>query len=147
VNGPTRLFKHELLPNGGFTDPDHAGVGLTEAAAREQHPDCLVAVEHYADLDRAIIDHQTVGFLKLIVEPQSRAIIGAHAAGENAVEVIQAVATAMAAHITVDTLAGIELAYPTYTAIIGQAASQLAPATGHASLRPVAHPQSEPSHG
>jgi glutathione reductase (NADPH) len=138
VRGPTQTFKHDLLPNGGFTDPDHAGVGLTEAQAREQHPDCLVAVAHFADLDRAIIDNRTTGFLKLIVDRETMLVIGAHAAGEHAVEVIQAVATAMAAEVKATTLAGIELAYPTYTAIVGMAASQLAPKAGHATVRPIA---------
>lgn len=134
VRGPSLKFDHVLLPNGGFTDPDHAGVGLTEAQAREQKLDIAVAVAQYADLDRAIIDNQTAGFLKLIVDRQSELVIGAHAAGENAVEVIQAVATAMAADAKVSTLAGVELAYPTYTALIGAAASQLVPEIGYAAM-------------
>lgn len=137
VNGPKLTFKHELLPNGGFTDPDHAGVGLIEDEARKQYSDVAVAVAQYADLDRAIIDNRTTGFLKLIVDRQSDLVVGAHAAGENAVEVIQAVATAMAAGVNVSTLAGIELAYPTYTAIIGAAASELAPQAGRATVRPI----------
>jgi glutathione reductase (NADPH) len=140
VRGPTMPFKHGLMPSGGFTDPDHAGVGLTEEQAREQYPDCLVAVAHFADLDRAIIDNRKVGFLKLIIDREKMLVIGAHAAGEHAVEVIQAVATAMAAEVKATTLAGIELAYPTYTAIIGMAASQLAPETGQATVRPIARP-------
>ena len=34
---------HHLLPSGGFTDPDYAGVGLTEAEARARDPKCIVA--------------------------------------------------------------------------------------------------------
>lgn len=135
VRGHNLPFEHTLLPNGGFTDPDHAGVGITEEQAREKQLDYAVAVAHYADLDRAIIDNRTAGFLKLLVDRQTKLVIGAHAAGENAVEVIQAVATAMAADAKASTLAGVELAYPTYTAIIGAAASQLAPEIGHAAMR------------
>ncbi len=137
VRGPRLPFKHELLPNGGFTDPDHAGVGLIEDEARKQYADVAVAVAQYADLDRAIIDNRTVGFLKLIVDRKTDLVVGAHAAGENAVEVIQAVATAMAAGVSASTLAAIELAYPTYTAIIGAAASELAPKAGRATVRPI----------
>jgi glutathione reductase (NADPH) len=139
VKGPKIKFKHELLPSGGFTDPDHAGVGLTEDDARKQYSDVAVAMSHYADLDRAIIDNRTTGFLKLIVDRSSDLVVGAHAAGENAVEVIQAVATAMAAQVTASKLASIELAYPTYTAIIGAAASQVAPQNGQANMRPLVH--------
>jgi len=135
VRGPTLEFEHRLLPNGGFTDPDHAGVGLTEDEARDQKRDYVAAVAHYADLDRAIIDNREAGFLKLLVDKQSDTIIGAHAAGENAVEVIQAVATAMAANANISALAGIELAYPSYAAILGAAASQLVPDISYAAMR------------
>lgn len=137
VQGPSLQFKHDLMPNGGFTDPDHAGVGLVEEAARKQFPDTAVVVARYADLDRAIIDNRTVGFLKLIVDRSTDLVVGAHAAGENAVEVIQAVATAMVAGVKASRLAEIELAYPTYTAIVGAAASQLSPTSGRATVRPL----------
>jgi pyruvate/2-oxoglutarate dehydrogenase complex dihydrolipoamide dehydrogenase (E3) component len=118
-------YRHELLPSGGFTDPDHAGVGLTEAQARTQGLDILIGLERYEHLDRAIIDHRPVGFMKLIADRESGRVIGAHATGENAVELIQGLAMAMAAGVNVQTLAGVRLAYPTYSAIIGQAAQQM----------------------
>ena len=45
--------------------------------------------------------------------------------GEQAVEVVQLVAAGMAAGLRVEQLAELELAYPTYTAIVGLAARQL----------------------
>lgn len=125
VLGPTRTVRHALLPSGGFTDPDHAGVGLTEHEARERDRDCLVAYVPYAEMERAIIDSRTTGFLKLIADRRRSMLLGAHAAGENAVEVIQAVTTAMAAGVDVATLGRVEFAYPTYTAIVGAAAKRL----------------------
>jgi hypothetical protein len=72
-----------------------------------------------------VIDGQTDGFCKLIVSRQSRHILGAHAVGEQAVEVVQMVAAGMAAGLHVEQLARLELAYPTFTAIVGLAARQL----------------------
>jgi pyruvate/2-oxoglutarate dehydrogenase complex dihydrolipoamide dehydrogenase (E3) component len=125
VNGASLEFKRDSLPSGGFTDPDHAGVGVTEAQARDSGLEHVVGVARYADLERAIIDGRTPGFLKLIAERESGRIIGAHGTGENAVEVMQAVASAMAAQATAATLAGVRFAYPTYTAIVGEAARKL----------------------
>jgi pyruvate/2-oxoglutarate dehydrogenase complex dihydrolipoamide dehydrogenase (E3) component len=124
VFGAKLEFDRHSLPSGGFTDPDHAGVGVSEARARDNGLDCVVAVARYSDLERAIIDSRTAGFLKLIADKTGR-IIGANGTGENAVEVMQAVATAMAAGATAATLAGVRFAYPTYTAIIGEAARKL----------------------
>ncbi|AZS37870.1 Glutathione amide reductase [Microbacterium lemovicicum] len=120
-----RRTPHHLLPAGGFTDPDYAGVGLTEEQARGRDAQCIVATARYSDLERAVIDDRGVGFLKLIADNRRELILGAHAVGENAVEVIQSVTTAMAAGIDVATLAGVKFAYPTYSAIIGNAARGL----------------------
>ncbi|WP_407343237.1 dihydrolipoyl dehydrogenase family protein [Pengzhenrongella phosphoraccumulans] len=116
---------HSVLPAGGFTDPDYGQVGLTEDQALARHPGALSATVPYARVDRAVIDQRTTGFLKLVSTPDNRRLLGAHAVGEEALEVIQAVAVAMAAGADVATLASMEFAYPTYTSIIGLAAAAL----------------------
>jgi pyruvate/2-oxoglutarate dehydrogenase complex dihydrolipoamide dehydrogenase (E3) component len=125
VKGSRQIYRRDLLPSGGFTDPDHAGVGLTEAQARAQNLEFVMTLEHYEHLDRAIIDNRRAGFMKLIVARDSGTLIGAHATGENAVELIQGLALAMASGATVQTLSSVRLAYPTYSAIIGQAARSI----------------------
>ncbi len=125
VLGGERVYQHEIVPHGGFTDPEYASVGLTEHQARENH-DCAVAVVPYSDLDRGVIDGRTEGFCKLIVSRSSRRVLGAHIVGEQAVEVVQIVATAMRANMPVEDLADVELAYPTFTSIVGIAARQIA---------------------
>jgi len=125
VLGANRRTPHHLLPAGGFTDPDYAGVGLTEEQARARDPRCVVSLVPYSTLDRAVIDDRERGFLKLIADRRRELILGAHAVGENAVEVIQAVTTAMAAGADVATLAKVKFAYPTYSAVIGMAARGL----------------------
>ncbi|TFC37176.1 NAD(P)/FAD-dependent oxidoreductase [Cryobacterium sp. TMT2-42-4] len=125
VLGANRRTPHHLLPAGGFTDPDYAGVGFTEEEARARDPHCVVATVPYAELDRAVIDGREPGFLKLIADRRRELILGAHATGENAVEVIQSVTTAMAAGVDVATLARVRFAYPTYSAVIGLTARRL----------------------
>jgi pyruvate/2-oxoglutarate dehydrogenase complex dihydrolipoamide dehydrogenase (E3) component len=125
VLGTNRRTPHHLLPAGGFTDPDYAGVGLTEVEARARDPLCVVATVPYAHLDRAVIDDRERGFLMLISDRRRELILGAHAVGENAIEVVQSVTTAIAAGVDVATLAHVRFAYPTYSAIIGLAARSL----------------------
>jgi pyruvate/2-oxoglutarate dehydrogenase complex dihydrolipoamide dehydrogenase (E3) component len=125
VLGANRRTPHHLLPAGGFTDPDYAGVGLTEPECRERDPRCVVSRVEYSELERAVIDDRERGFLLLIADRRRELILGAHAVGENAVEVIQSVTTAMAAGVDVATLASVKFAYPTYSAVIGLAARRL----------------------
>ena len=52
--------------------------------------------------------------------------LGAHIVGEQAVEVVQLAAAAMRAGMPpVEQLAGLELAYPTFTSVVGLAACQV----------------------
>jgi pyruvate/2-oxoglutarate dehydrogenase complex dihydrolipoamide dehydrogenase (E3) component len=113
-----------VVPHGGFTDPEYGSVGLAEAAARSEPGGCVVATVPYADLERAVIDCHGDGFAKLVVSRSTRQILGAHVVGEQAVEVVQLAAAAMAAEQPVERLAGLELAYPTFTAIVGLAARE-----------------------
>ena len=131
-------YSHQIVPHGGFTDPEYGSVGLTEAAARAAH-DCAVAVVPYADLDRAVVDGYTEGFCKLIVSRTSSQILGAHVVGEQAVEVVQLVAAGMAAGTRIEQIAQLELAYPTYTGIVGLAARQLVRELGIVALAPEWH--------
>lgn len=125
ILGVERVDENQLVPHGGFTDPEYASVGLTEAQAREKY-DCAVAVIPYSDMDRAVIDGHDVGFCKMIVDRQTRLVVGAHVVGEQAVEVVHIVAATMAGKLPVEQLASLEFAYPTFAAVIGLAARQLA---------------------
>ncbi len=133
VLGPYRRFAHEIVPSGSFTDPEYASVGLTEAQARQQY-DCAVAVIHYDDLLRPVVDAHPEGFCKLIVERPHRYILGAHVIGEYSVEIIQMVAACMASGMRVEQLAELQLAYPTFTEAVGMAAQKLVRELGLAPL-------------
>lgn len=140
VLGAGQPTRHQVVPHGGFTDPEYASVGLTEAEARAQHDAggdaYLSAVVPYAHLDRAVIDQRTEGFCKIIVSAESHRVLGAHIVGEQALEAIHLVAAGMAADIWIEQLAELELAYPTYTAIVGLAARSLVRELGVMPLAP-----------
>jgi dihydrolipoamide dehydrogenase len=129
-------YKHQIVPHGGFTDPEYGSVGLTEDKAKELELDCVIAAVPYANLDRAVIDGHPEGFCKLIASQETHRILGAHVVGEQALEVIQLVAASMASGTWVEQLAELEIAYPTYTAIIGLAARQLMTKLGVMPLSP-----------
>ncbi len=124
VLGRKRTHEHRVVPHGGFTDPEYGSVGLSEPKASEQH-DIVVATVPFADLDRAVIDGRGEGFCKLIVSRETHAILGAHVVGEQAVEIVHIVAALMEAHSTIERLAQLEIAYPTFAAVVGLAARQI----------------------
>jgi pyruvate/2-oxoglutarate dehydrogenase complex dihydrolipoamide dehydrogenase (E3) component len=136
VLGGEHGYRHEIVPHGGFTDPEYASVGLTESRARSEGHDYAVTVVPYAELDRGVIDGHAEGFCKLLVDRPSRRVLGAHIVGEQAVEVVQIVATAMRAGMTVEQLADVEFAYPTFTTIVGIAARRILRELGLVAVSP-----------
>jgi dihydrolipoamide dehydrogenase len=123
VQGPTMTVLEGAAPIGSFTDPEYAQVGMTETQARAAG-DVIVAKVCFDSTTRTIIDGRTNGFCKLIVDRQTRQILGCHVVGERAVEVTQVAAVAMTGRMRVDDLARVPLSFPTYAGVLGRVAAQ-----------------------
>ena len=143
VLGTHRVFSHELVPTGSFTDPEFGAVGLTEVQARENY-DCDVAVARYADMVRPVADGHPTGFCKLIVERRHRYILGAHVIGEYSAEVIQMVAACMAGNMRIEQVADLHPAFPTFTEAVMVAAQQIVRQLGIAPMAPIWGDRSDP---
>ena len=124
VRGPIMTVPKQPAPIGSFTDPEYSQVGLTEAKARQTH-DVVAAVINFDSTTRTIIDGRTNGFCKLIVDRQTREILGCHVVGERAVEIAQLAAIAMSGRLRVDDLAQVPLSFPTYAGVLGRVAAKL----------------------
>ena len=79
------------IPAAVFTSPEVARVGLTEAEAGP----CEVVLYPLADLDRAIAEGRTEGFVKVMTRKGSDRILGVTVLGANAAEVLAEFALAM----------------------------------------------------
>ena len=77
-----------------------------------------------------------MGLCKLIVSPENHRILGAHVVGEQALEIVHMAAAGMAAGMWVEQLADLQIAYPTYTAVIGLAARKITRQLGVVPLTP-----------
>lgn len=118
-----------LCPTGGFTEPEYARVGPTEAQARTAH-DVLVSLVRFDETARTIIDDRKAGFCKLLVERGTHKMLGCHVVGERAVEIVQIVAIAMSSNVLIDDLVRVPLSFPTYTGILVRAAYRAAEQLG-----------------
>ena len=84
VLGATMTVLEGAAPIGSFTDPEYAQVGLTEKQALAAG-EIVVAKICFDSTTRTIIDGRTSGFCKLIIDSQTRQILGCHVVGERAV--------------------------------------------------------------
>jgi pyruvate/2-oxoglutarate dehydrogenase complex dihydrolipoamide dehydrogenase (E3) component len=118
VHGAQLPATDHLIPAGSFTDPEYASVGLTERKARETH-NVITAVSYYRASVRAMIDGQSTGLCKLIVDQDTSEILGCHVVGEQATNVVQVASMALAAGMRrVDDLARAAVSFPTYAEIL-----------------------------
>ena len=87
---PLKMFKCSLenIPRAIFTDPEIASIGITEQQAITRNIEHQVITFPMDDIDRAITDNATEGFIKVITAGNSDKILGVCIVGEHASELI-----------------------------------------------------------
>jgi len=110
------------VPRPIYTDPEVAAVGLTEAEARDRHgEDVVVGRFPWAANGRALMQSETVGWVKTIHESRYGELLGLVIVGPHATELIEVGRVAIDAESTIETLATGMTAHPTLTEAIKEA--------------------------
>jgi dihydrolipoamide dehydrogenase len=111
------------VPRPIYTDPEIAGVGLTEAEARERYGDEQVAVGRFpwAANARAVMSGETTGWVKSIHETTYGELLGVVIVGPHATELIEAAVVALDAEATVETVADGMAPHPTLSEALKEA--------------------------
>jgi mercuric reductase len=119
-----READYSAIPTAIFTDPELAGVGKTEAAAREEGLEVEVVTHPLAAVTRAQYTGATHGLYKVVFERGSRRVVGIHVVNRAASEIVQGLAVAMNLGATVDDLASVHHTYPSLGEGVKAAAEQ-----------------------
>jgi dihydrolipoyl dehydrogenase len=110
------------VPRPIYTDPEIASVGLTEAEAREQHgDDVAVGFFPWVANARAVMQNETVGWVKSIHERRYGELLGLVMIGPHVTDLIEAGVVALDAEATVETVADGMAAHPTLSEAIKEA--------------------------
>jgi dihydrolipoamide dehydrogenase len=110
------------VPRPIYTDPEIAGVGLTEAEAREQYgDDVAVGVFPWVANARAVMQNETVGWVKSIHETRYGELLGLVMVGPHVTDLVEAGVVALDAEATVETVADGMCAHPTLSEAIKEA--------------------------
>ena len=105
---------YSYLPTAIFTDPELAGLGLTEQEAIEQGLDVDTAVKELTNVTRAKFLGARHGLYKLVFEQQSRRVVGVHVVSRGASDVVQSLALALRYGATIEDFARVHHTYPSY---------------------------------
>jgi mercury(II) reductase len=117
LNGDCERYDAGAMPTVTFTDPEVAGVGPTEAAARAAGIGVETALLPLSYLPRAIAARDTRGLIKLVADARSGKLLGAHILAPEGGDSIQTAAMAIKTGMTVSALG--DMIFPYLTTVEG----------------------------
>jgi len=113
--GQFKKFKvdYSVIPRVTYTDPEIASVGLTEKQAEADETEFEISRFELHELDRAIVDESTQGFVKVLTVPGKDQILGVTIVAEHAGEMLAEYVTAMKYKLGLNKILGTIHSYPT----------------------------------
>ena len=113
--GDFKKFKadYTVIPWATFVDPEVARVGLNEMEAKEKNIAYEVTKYGMDDLDRAIADSETQGFVKVLTVPGKDKILGVTIVGSHAGDLLAEYVLAMKHGLGLNKILGTIHTYPT----------------------------------
>lgn len=110
---PPRPSGHDVLPRTMFTEPQFATVGLTDAEANRRGIACSCSSITMEHVPRAGAVRDTRGVIKMVIDAESRRVVGVHILGLNAGELIHEAAMGLRFGATDDDYIDMIHVYPT----------------------------------
>ncbi len=118
IQGKSDKINFNLVPAAVFTIPEVASVGLTEAQCDDEELDYRAVKVPFGAVGKAVAMGYSDGFCKLIIDNETRTILGCHIMGAHASDLIQEIVTIMNLDVTIDDAKDIIHAHPTLNEII-----------------------------
>jgi len=109
-----------LIPWATYTEPEVAHVGLYEGDLIERKIDFDTYTKEFEHNDRAILEGDTTGFVKIYVQSGSDKMLGATIVGSHAGDMISEITVAIKANMGLGSLANVIHPYPTEAEAIRQ---------------------------
>lgn len=99
-NGKNRTLDYAGVPTAVFCQPNIGTVGLTEAQAREQYTNVRIFESTFRPMKHTMSGRNERTMMKLVVDPDTDRVLGAHMVGPDAGEIIQGLGVALKAGAT-----------------------------------------------
>ena len=124
LHGEQRVADLRVVPRVTFTDPEVASVGLTERQARHAGHDVRIGFAEVAGAEKAQIDGQVYGHVKIVADAPTGQLLGCHIVAETAGDMIHEAVAIMAGRVPVRAVALAMHAYPTLSELVRTALRQ-----------------------
>ena len=120
MNGAESTIRMDIIPSCIYTSPEIAGVGLTEAEAKEQEIDVITKKYPMGANGRTLISMEERSFIKLVADAESHRLLGAQMMCARATDMIAQFAQAIANDLKLEDMAKVIYPHPTYSEGIGE---------------------------
>jgi dihydrolipoamide dehydrogenase len=120
ILGKSDGIRFDIMPAAIFTEPEAACVGSTEDQLKEQAIPYVCRKSFWRANGKALAMGKTEGMLKLFASPDDGLILGCHAYGAHAADIVQEVSVLMCKHTTLSELADMVHIHPTLSEILTQ---------------------------
>jgi len=107
-----RKADYTFLPWCTYTDPELAGIGMNEKAAKDAGIECTVFTEAFHDNDRSLAEGERVGKIKMLLDKDEKPI-GVQMLGPHAGELLNEWVAVLNGKVKLSTLAAAVHPYPT----------------------------------
>jgi glutathione reductase (NADPH) len=98
--GKPTIVDYGCIPSAVFSHPPMAGVGLTEAEAKNKLGSVKIYTSDFRAMKNVLADRHERALYKLVVHPETDVVVGIHMIGPDAPEILQAAAIAVKAKLT-----------------------------------------------
>ncbi|MEQ8664873.1 MAG: mercury(II) reductase [Rhodospirillales bacterium] len=117
LNSDSMVYENAAMPWVVFTDPQVAGVGLSEATAKAKGFDVMTSTITLDHVPRALAARDTRGLIKLVADKKTDRLLGAQVLAPEGADSIQTAALAIKCGLTVTDLA--DTIFPYLTTVEG----------------------------
>jgi len=118
---PPKRIDPMAIPGGVYTEPQVASFGLNEERAKQSGVRYEKATFPYRGAGKSVAVDKTDGMVKVLFDPQTREILGAHIVGAEATELIHELLLAKSAELLPEDVATMIHAHPTLSEAVMEA--------------------------
>ena len=118
LDGAHRRLSERISAYALYIDPPLGRVGMTETQARATGRPLLIAKRPMSRVGRAVEKGETLGFMKVVADAETKKILGAAILGTGGDEAIHGVLDIMNANVTYDVLQRAMPIHPTVSELI-----------------------------
>ncbi len=121
ITGRKNYTNMDVVPVCVYTRPELSSVGLTEKEASRKGYTTKVGLFRFAGNSKAVISGETDGFVKIVADEETGAVLGGHLIGPEATDLVAEITLAIKSELTLEEIGSTIHPHPTISEAVMEA--------------------------